>query len=81
LRDQLVAAHKKSEEQQRKLELVRPQALLQELKLDALLDAKIDRLIKRLLHLKAIKEMIRATEHLPVSKPVRRLTSSSTSPN
>jgi hypothetical protein len=37
--------------------------------LDAVLDVKIDRLIKRLLHLKAVKQMIRAA-----SKPFQSAT-------
>ena len=77
----MAAARTESEDLQRQLEHVTPEGLLQELKLDALLDAKIDRLIKRLLHLKAMKEMIRATEHSLVSNSVPRLTSSTRSPN
>ena len=41
------------------IEHITSDELTRELELDALLDTKIDRLIKRLLHLKAAKQMIR----------------------
>ena len=60
-------------------EQVTPEALIEELELDALLDSKIDRLIKRLLHLKAAKQMIQAEVGSPtVSQPPPRLASSAT---
>ena len=59
------------------IEHITPDGLQQELALDALLDAKIDRLSKRLLHLKAAKQMIRGAMDLPVAaRPTPRLITS-----